>query len=284
MPYFEAWLTTLEHVKQHRVLTSSQTTDDAFLKTLIAEASSDFVQALGRLPFPYTATLLFDALGPDVDLFTLKVPDLLAVTTLTNGDGTVITSGQYVLESANDYPKWRVKLRASAGLVWAFDDDPEQAISIAGAWGYVPHYAYNAFTDSGVDGTLAAPTTTTMNIGQNAALFETGQYVRIGSELLQITAITDNTTPTEDVLTMTRAEWGTTAAVHTGADIETYQPLKDIRGAVRELVVYRYKKRNEIGSRVSVFQGGTVVVEDLDPSVQKCLDRHRKDRFRIGVA
>ena len=45
-----------------------------------------------------------------------------------------------------------------------------------------------------------------------------------------------------------------------------------------------FKKRNEIGSRVSVFQGGTVVVEELDPSVQKSIDRHRYGKFRIGVA
>ena len=109
--------------------------------------------------------------------------------------------------------------------------------------------------------------------------FEVGQYIRLEAEICLVVAHTSSQ------LTLERAQWGTVATAHdAGTIIETFNFLRDMRGAVREIVAYRFKKRNEIGSRVSVFQGGTVVVEELDPSVQKSIDRHRYGKFRIGVA
>ncbi|MAS33552.1 MAG: hypothetical protein CL610_06070 [Anaerolineaceae bacterium] len=278
MPYYEPWLTTLEHVKQHRDLSAAETDDDAFIQTLIEEASAEFVQALDRLPVPYVGTHLFDVCMSDV----LDVKDLLAITTLTNGNGAAIAGSAYVLESAGYDPKWRVRLKQGSGVRFTYSDSPEQAIAIDGVFGYVPHYLQNAFTSTGIDlhtdGISSSDITHTLDTNEGDR-FEVGQYIRLEAEICLVVAHTSSQ------LTLERAQWGTVATAHdAGTIIETFNFLRDMRGAVREIVAYRFKKRNEIGSRVSVFQGGTVVVEELDPSVQKSIDRHRYGKFRIGVA
>jgi len=70
--------------------------------------------------------------------------DLLTVTTLTNGDGTVITSGNYKLMPLNMSPKYSIYLEPGSNLSWETDSsgDDVGAISIAGTWGFAataPH-------------------------------------------------------------------------------------------------------------------------------------------------
>lgn len=57
--------------------------------------------------------------------------DLLTVTTLTNGDGNVISSTGYWLEPRNDPPYRQIRLRSSES--WVFNTDGE--ITVAGTWG-----------------------------------------------------------------------------------------------------------------------------------------------------
>ena len=61
-----------------------------------------------------------------------------ALTTVTNGDGTVITSDYYVTQPRNTGPFYAIKLLSSSGYTWEADsnDDPENAISIAGRWAW----------------------------------------------------------------------------------------------------------------------------------------------------
>jgi hypothetical protein len=58
--------------------------------------------------------------------------DLLSINTLTNGDGEVISSGDYWLEPRNS-PRYRY-LRLKTGGSWIFDTDGE--IEINANWGY----------------------------------------------------------------------------------------------------------------------------------------------------
>lgn len=58
--------------------------------------------------------------------------DLLSVDTLTNGEGTAITSTGYWLEPRNKKPYRYVRLRTSES--WVFESDGE--VSVAGSWGY----------------------------------------------------------------------------------------------------------------------------------------------------
>lgn len=56
----------------------------------------------------------------------------LTVTTLTNGDGSEITSGYYWLIPRNSAPYHQIELKSTK--VWAFDTDAW--ISVAGTWGF----------------------------------------------------------------------------------------------------------------------------------------------------
>lgn len=59
--------------------------------------------------------------------------DLLSISTLTNGDGTVISSTGYWLEPRNSTTCYQqIRLRSTES--WSFDTDGE--IEIAGTWGY----------------------------------------------------------------------------------------------------------------------------------------------------
>jgi hypothetical protein len=63
--------------------------------------------------------------------------DLLSITTLTNGDGSVITSGQYVLEPYNTTPKFAIKIRPTVAVAWRDNGgDTLGAISVQGQFAY----------------------------------------------------------------------------------------------------------------------------------------------------
>jgi hypothetical protein len=278
MALYYPWLITRDYVRQHRKMAATETADDALLDDLIAEASGQFISAIRRLPMPYIQTRYFDYGPPHMkDVWTLLLDeDLLAVSVLTNGDGTVIVSSEYVLESANEYPKFGIRLKRGLGTTWVYDDTPEQAISIAGVWGYAPHYPSAWKPVTTLNGAVSSTTATAVVVASDASI-EVGATVKADSETMFVSAKSGNT------LTVERGTLGTTAATHlTGAAVSAYQQLGDVVQAVREMVVYMYKAKDRVGGRVSVFNGGTVVVEELDPSVQRTVNRLRRDEL-MGI-
>lgn len=66
--------------------------------------------------------------------------DLAAINTITNGDSTLVTTGQYTVippnAIADGKPIEAIKLKASAGVQWTYTDDPEGSIAISGKWAY----------------------------------------------------------------------------------------------------------------------------------------------------
>lgn len=267
-------LVTLDYVRQHRRLQSTQTTDNTLLQSMITEASAEFQRQIDRVCMPYLATNVFDYQAPYT--LTFRGYDLLAVTTLTNGDGDTISGSEYVLRSANEYPKWRIELKATGTSTFTWDDTWHEAISIAGTWGYVPNYP-SFWTASGSvvpAGNISDSATTATLV--SAATLEVGMYVRVDSEVLQLVTVNTST----GAITFTRAELGTTAAAHTAAAvIYRANVLPDIMKAVRELAVYAYLSKDKSAGRVTVYEGGTVTVDDLDPSVDRAIKDHRRKQI-----
>jgi hypothetical protein len=134
--------TTLEAVRQSLKMDTAETDDDSFLEMLILRASRAIEDHCNRRFIAESATRYFDALE-DVDGMTLFLDeDLVSVTTLTNGDGEVLSANAYVFEPRNDSPKYAIRLKAGSGKTWTFQSDSENAISVAGMWGYAssaPH-------------------------------------------------------------------------------------------------------------------------------------------------
>ena len=111
-------------------------TDDRTIEQTV-EAASRVIDGLcnGRTFYARTETRLFDVpFGRE-----LKVDDdLLTITTLTNGDSTVLTTTDYYLWPRNVSPKRKIVLKESSNYVWTFDSsgNTEGAISVVGTWGY----------------------------------------------------------------------------------------------------------------------------------------------------
>ena len=124
--------TTWAAVKTY--LDISGTGDDALGALLVARVTDAIDRYCRRRFRAVTATRYFDV--PEDDTLWLD-DDLLSITTLTNGDSTVITSASYVLLPVNKSPKYAVRLKENTSTVWEGSTTTDyQVISIAGSWGY----------------------------------------------------------------------------------------------------------------------------------------------------
>jgi hypothetical protein len=118
---------------------SDANADSDLIDALIVRASKRIDDYCGRTFIVFDSdysTRLFDGLrdvwGPE--LFFDK--DISIMSTVTNGDGSVVTTDQYVTLPANETPWYGIRLKASSGVAWTFNSDPEEAISVIGHWSY----------------------------------------------------------------------------------------------------------------------------------------------------
>lgn len=130
---------TIAQVKAYLGINSSTTTEDDLLTDLVERVQAFIDRYTGRV-FEAAAdtTRKFDAKRDTSEnrmLLSLD-HDLVSVTTITNGDATSVTSGQYVLLPANETPKFAIRMKSSANKYWTYGDDPEEAITIVGRWAY----------------------------------------------------------------------------------------------------------------------------------------------------
>lgn len=111
--------------------------DDALLTTLIAGAQ-DAIDLYYLRTFEASAntTRYFDAVRAVHGRRLLLDRDLCAINSITNGDGTTVTSDQYTTYPRNDTPYYAIDILGSSGINWTFDEDPEGAIAISGKWAY----------------------------------------------------------------------------------------------------------------------------------------------------
>ena len=129
--------TTLADLKEY--LGISVATDDDLLTDFITRAQQAIdTHCLRTFEASGDTTKKLDAVE-DVDGMTLYVRaagDLCAITTVTNGDGTVLAATDYVTQPRSITPYYGLRLLASSGYAWTYSTDPENAISIAGRWAY----------------------------------------------------------------------------------------------------------------------------------------------------
>jgi hypothetical protein len=106
------------------------------LEDAVEQASRSIDLVMGRQFYAGTETRYFDVpAGRRLDLD----KSLLAITTLTNGDASVIASTQYNLWPKNGVRHWAVVMKQTSSIIWqpASSGDTEAVISIAGSWGDV---------------------------------------------------------------------------------------------------------------------------------------------------
>ena len=123
--------TTLADLKAY--LDISVTTDDTLLTAIIPRAQAIIDAHTGRTFEASTTTKYFHLEDIEGQELWLGSYDLLTVTTLTNGNGTIIDAANYRLEPRNFTPKFLIKL--DSAYSWEFTDGDSE-ISVAGTWGY----------------------------------------------------------------------------------------------------------------------------------------------------
>lgn len=181
--------------------------DDAIIEDLLENASRYIDGETARQFYPTVETRLYDI--PDNLLF--LDADLLELTTLTNGDATVITSTDYILHSPNKTPYWGISLRDISTVFWDINSSgsAQQVISVAGVWGYCEKYSQRGWKSAGTLGAAMTDTTTlafTLTAGHSLVA---GNIVKIGSEIMNLDSVT-----TTGATPYSRGDNGSTAATH----------------------------------------------------------------------
>lgn len=136
-----AYLSVADYRAYMAALTSGSPTysdpaDSTFHQALLDSATAFIERETQRKFSATTATRKF---GPECVSFTdpqllMVDEDLLTVTTLTNGDGTVIGSGSYELWPRNRSTYFAIRIKSTSA--WTFSDD-DSTVSVAGTWGFM---------------------------------------------------------------------------------------------------------------------------------------------------
>ena len=132
---------TLSEFKVYIGVDTSDTSDDTLLQQHINSAKALIEQRTDKIFDASTDTTRYFNAMDDIDYSnrTLYLRDWIAAvpTTLTNGDGIVIPSNQFVMGlNRNKAPFSTIQLKMNSDYFWTFNDTPEDAISILGKWGF----------------------------------------------------------------------------------------------------------------------------------------------------
>lgn len=126
---------TIADLKAYTGITG--TTDDLLLYDCILRAQKAIEKRTGRV-FEVTAntTRYLDAQADVCGRTLLLRADYAAIASITNGDGVAVSASDYVTKPANSTPYYAVVLKASKGVWWTYNDDPENAITVVGKVGF----------------------------------------------------------------------------------------------------------------------------------------------------
>lgn len=147
---------------------------------------------------------------------------------------------------------------------------------ISATWGYHTNLsqAYTlmqaAFTCTGSETTVTVTADTAVN-------YETFQYLKCESELMQITHINLTT----DVLTVIRGVNGTTATAHAAAPLYKFNIVEDIALAATRLVAYLWIRRQDTGL-IQQYADGTTVISAMPDTVKETLLRYERRVWRTA--
>ena len=256
------YITTASFLNWQRS-TSVDTSDDGVIGQIIEQTSRMVDNATGRQFYPSVETRLYDIPKVDfTDRDTIQLDaDLLSMTTLTNGDGSVIASTDYILRSINNPPYWSVKLRDVSTVNWEQSTlgSNEQVIGVTGVWGWHGNYS-RAWVQTG---TLSAAITSTSTLSASMTAghaLASQQIWKIDSEILQGTV-------SANALTFNaRGDNGSAAATHLiNAPVYVWQVPPPVYGACQLIVDGFYKKRfGETASSVATITAAGVVLTPSD--------------------
>lgn len=283
MPIYPADLTTLNRVREDKNIQNAD--DDLLIRRYIRTASQLWAKwTKDRRFVPYIDTKKFGLSHIDGRTLDLR-DDLLSVTTLTNADGSTISSTLYDLRPDNTDPKSRIEIKSSGGLYWNFLYT-ENRVQVAGIWGFHDNYAL-AWGDSldTVQSNPLSSSATTLTVtdvdeldDQGYPRFSVLDYLLVESEQMQVLDM-DVAAKT---LTVKRGVNGTTAAAHVqNTSIYTYRQTAEIQFGVNEIVKWLYEHRDKVDGSVQLAENlGLVIAREL-PEIKELAELYQLNKARI---
>ncbi len=200
--------------------------------------------------------------------------DLLAIDSITFID-TLLTSDQFRLldisGNADGYSYREIAFNPSGLPGW--DTGWDSSIDIVGEWGVHDNETDSYSTVTTTAEELDASETVIDLAANDGDLFEIFQYIRIDDELMFITTVTRNDSPTLDTITVVRGANGFTAATHDdGATITRWEVVDDVRLLATRMVAFWFGKRDDKGELVQVIDDALVIAkfsEELSEIAQR---------------
>jgi len=230
---------TLHQFRRRLDLAVTDTSDDDYLIAML-ESASTMIERMSQRRFnPHVAALAHSVPQPDRTRLTLR-DDLLELTSLTNGDGSLISAADMrLLPDPGWGPISQIVLLNGAAFI--HDDSPLNALCVRGIWGWHNHWdaAWESSGDAVQDAPLAADSLT-LTV-QDAPRFQVGHLLRIENEYLRVTG----TDTGDNTLIVRRGVNGTTAAAHTSSTaIDIYQPPLDVQMLCLRWAQWLYHERD----------------------------------------
>lgn len=211
------------------------------------------------VPYKETKSYYFNELEWDRNytsyrgLPTLYLDEDLLVTSSITWDSTLLSASTFREATDHMLPFWAIRFDPQNLQSWGADFD--SSIDVEATWGF-HHNLSQAYTESGDTATITDSATSITVASGAKARYEILQYIRIESELMQITDIPDTTT-----LTVLRGVNGHTAAEHTSQLIEIYSVIDSIAEAATRLTAWAYNHRNDLGDRIQFPDGSSVITQ-----------------------
>jgi len=232
---------TLADIKNELGETSTDATRDAILLRMLERASREADQYCLRHFFVMSATRYFDV----VDTCKLFIDDCLSLSALTSDsegdgtfDGTTFTQGDegdYVFWPYNEWPKLALM---PASIPDYFFCRGEKILKAVGLWGYGDGGSATPYRSSGLTGTVATTTGTTLTASADAsAVVYPGQTILIGTEQMYVSAVSTTS------ITVERGVNGTTAAAQNAAAFYIYKYPLEVETYVLECAKDAYLTR-----------------------------------------
>lgn len=228
--------------------------------------SDEIMQICNRSFVPYEGSYDWryrDAVWLDGNL---RLPEDLLVPSLFQIGGVTVDPADYAAVPSDALPY----------MYMAFDPTTVSGVSTAwgagylftGTWGYVENL--NQAWESVVAAFSCTANETVLPV-LNANLFETFQYLRCESEMMQVVSrnITDNE------ITVLRGVNGTDAAIHSAKPLQKFKVVYAIADAATRWVAYRYQRRTDVGQTVQL-PDGSVVIANGPEGVAKTLAAYRR--------
>ncbi len=259
---------------KRRLNMASVTTNDTEFSELLNAASRQIDKYCDRKFYVKSETRYFPGVSSR-----LWINDLLSINTSgfktdEDGDATfenTLATTDYILYPLNSYPKTRIELSDDSDY-GGFGTGVKRGVQIAGLWGYgdgesaTPYYA-DTSTAEALDASETGIDVT------SAANLRAGMTILVESEQMYISEIVNN------VLTVTRAVNGTTAATHTTLNqIYVYQyPDTIVEACIIQAM--RWWKRKDSAYQDSVGNpetGMLNIYKGIDPDIKEIIKPFRR--------